>query len=301
RMVLGEPDSGGRRRPVPTEETEEITVDSVVSAIGEYTDSKFLSACGLKIEKNNRPHANPEPLETNLKNVFIGGDAHRGPSTVVESIADARKAAEAIIKKEIPDWKGLDKDFTPGFDKKQQISEIYNKKSRLIPAAISEDDRVIAENEAGRCLECKVICNKCVDVCPNRANVAIAIDKKEGFQDAWQILHLDALCNECGNCATFCPYDGKPYKDKLTLFTIMEDFKNSKNNGFIITGSPDSQLITLRLNDNLWKLKLNKDGKLIPVDSSCPDDYDVKELKKASAIISSVFKDHSYLINDLIY
>ncbi|MBU4561933.1 putative selenate reductase subunit YgfK, partial [bacterium] len=301
RMVLGEPDSGGRRRPVPTEETEEITVDSVVSAIGEYTDSKFLSACGLKIEKNNRPHANPETLETNLKNVFIGGDALRGPSTVVESIADARKAAEAIIKKEIPDWKGLDKDFTPGFDKKQQISEIYNKKGRLIPAAISEDDRVIAENEAGRCLECKVICNKCVDVCPNRANVAIAIDKKEGFQDAWQILHLDALCNECGNCATFCPYDGKPYKDKLTLFTIMEDFKNSKNNGFIITGSPGNQLITLRLKNNLWKLKLNKDGKLIPVDSSCPDDYDVKELKKASAIISSVFKDHSYLINDLIY
>ncbi|MBU2439384.1 putative selenate reductase subunit YgfK, partial [bacterium] len=301
RMVLGEPDSSGRRRPIPTEETEEITVDSVVSAIGEYTDSKFLSACGLKIEKNNRPHANPETLETNLKNVFIGGDAHRGPSTVVESIADARKAAEAIIKKEIPDWKGLDKDFTPGFDKKQQISEIYNKKGRLIPAAISEDDRVIAENEAGRCLECKVICNKCVDVCPNRANVAIAIDKKEGFQDAWQILHLDALCNECGNCATFCPYDGKPYKDKLTLFTIMEDFKNSKNNGFIITGSPGNQLITLRLKKNLWKLKLNKDGKLIPVDSSCPDDYDVKELKKASAIISSFFKDYSYLINDLIY
>ncbi|GAG12277.1 unnamed protein product, partial [marine sediment metagenome] len=55
KMTLGTPDSSGRRRPVPTEETEEITVDSVISAIGEYTDSKFLSVCGLKIEKNNRP------------------------------------------------------------------------------------------------------------------------------------------------------------------------------------------------------------------------------------------------------
>ncbi|RXG63482.1 putative selenate reductase subunit YgfK, partial [Candidatus Atribacteria bacterium 1244-E10-H5-B2] len=64
KMTLGTPDSSGRRRPVPTEETEEITVDSVISAIGEYTDSKFLSACGLKIEKNNRPHVNPETLET---------------------------------------------------------------------------------------------------------------------------------------------------------------------------------------------------------------------------------------------
>ncbi|MEA1939570.1 MAG: putative selenate reductase subunit YgfK, partial [Candidatus Caldatribacteriota bacterium] len=188
KMTLGTSDSSGRRRPVPTEESEEISIDSVISAIGEYTDSEFLSACGLKIEKNNRPHANPETLETNLKNVFIGGDALRGPSTVVESIADARKAAEAIAKKEIPDWKNLDKDFETGFDKKQQIPEIYNKKSHLIPPKISKDDKVIAENEAGRCLECNVICNKCVDVCPNRANVAIEIDEKEGFQDAYQIL-----------------------------------------------------------------------------------------------------------------
>jgi len=296
RMVLGEPDSSGRRRPIPTEETEEITVDSVISAIGEYTDSKFLSAYGLKIEKNNRPHANPETLETNLKNVFIGGDALRGPSTVVESIADARKAAEAIAKREISDWKDLDKDFNPDFDRKQQIPEIYNKKNRLIPPKISEDDRVIAENEAGRCLECNVICNKCVDVCPNRANVAIEIDKKEGFQDAYQILHLDALCNECGNCATFCPYNGKPYKDKLTLFTTKEDFKNSTNNGFMITNFKGSWLVTLRLKDKVWKLKFSRDGELMPKDSSCPKGHDINEIREACIIINTVLKDYSYLI-----
>lgn len=295
-MTLGTPDSSGRRRPVPTEETEEITVDSVISAIGEYTDSKFLSACGLKIEKNNRPHANPETLETSLKNVFIGGDALRGPSTVVESIADARKAAEAIAKKEMPGWKGLDMDFKPGFNRKQQIPEIYNKKSRLVPPKISEDDRVIAENEAGRCLECNVICNKCVDVCPNRANIAIEMDKKEGFQDAYQILHLDALCNECGNCATFCPYNGKPYKDKLTLFATKEDFKNSTNNGFMVTGSFGNQLITLRLNNNLWKLKFDRDGELMPKDSSCPKGHDISEIREVCPIISTVLKNYSYLI-----
>lgn len=297
KMTLGTPDSSGRRRPVPTEETEEIAVDSVISAIGEYTDSKYLSACGLKIEKNNRPHANPETLETNLKNVFIGGDALRGPSTVVESIADARKAAEAIAKREISDWKGLDKDFEPGFDRKQQIPEIYNKKSCLVPPKISEDDRVIAENEAGRCLECNVICNKCVDVCPNRANVAIEIDKKEGFQDVYQILHLDALCNECGNCATFCPYDGKPYKDKLTLFATKEDFKNSTNNGFMVIDFKDSRSVTLRLQDKLWKLKINKNNELIiPEDFKYPKDCSIKEFKKISVIISTVLKNYSYLI-----
>jgi putative selenate reductase len=300
KMTLGTPDSSGRKRPVPTEETEEITVDSVISAIGEYTDSKFLSACGLKIEKNNRPHANPETLETNLKNVFIGGDAFRGPSTVVESIADARKAVEAITKKEIPDWKDLDKDFNPGFDRKQQIPEIYNKKSRLTPPKIPEDDRMIAENEAGRCLECNVICNKCVDVCPNRANVAIEMDKQEGFQDAYQILHLDALCNECGNCATFCPYDGKPYKDKLTLFATKKDFKNSTNSGFMVTDFKSSRSVTLRLQDKLWKLKFGRNGELMPAESQYPKGHSISEIREAFAIISTVLKDYHYLINDLI-
>jgi putative selenate reductase len=216
---------------------------------------------------------------------------------VVESIADARKAAEAITEREISDWEDLEKDFNPGFDRKQQIPEIYNKKSRLTLPKISENDRVIAENEAGRCLECNVICNKCVDVCPNRANVAIEIDKKEGFQDAYQILHLDALCNECGNCATFCPYDGKPYKDKLTLFATKEDFKNSTNNGFVITGSSDDKLTTLRLKDYLWKLKINKNNELIiPADFKYPKDYNIKEFRKISAIISTVLEDYSYLI-----
>jgi putative selenate reductase len=303
RMTLGAPDSSGRWSPVPTEETEEIAVDSVISAIGENIDKKFLTAHGLKIGKDSRPDVDLETLETNFKNVFIGGDALRGPSTVVESIADARKAAEAIAKKEIPGWKGMDKDFNLGFDRKQQILEIYNKKGRLTAAQISEDDEVIAENEAERCLECNVICNKCVDVCPNRANVAIEIDKKEGFHDAWQILHLDAWCNECGNCGTFCPYNGLPYKDKLTLFSTREDFKNSTNNGFLIAGSSDDKLMTLRLKDYLWKLKINKDNEIIiPADSDFkyPNNCDLKELKKIFMIISKVLKDYHYLINDSI-
>jgi len=84
----------------------------------------------------------------------------------------------------------------------------------------------------------------------------------------------------------------------LTLFATKEDFKNSTNNGFMVAGSSGSQLITLRLNDNLWKLKLDKDDKLIPIDYKYPKDYNIKELKKASAIISTVLKDYSYLIEN---
>ncbi|HOO28831.1 MAG TPA: hypothetical protein PLU43_10240, partial [Lachnospiraceae bacterium] len=51
--------------------------------------------------------------------------------------------------------------------------------------------------------------------------------------DMPQILHIDRLCNECGNCASFCPYTGEPYRDKLTLFASDADFENSDNQGFL--------------------------------------------------------------------
>lgn len=66
----------------------------------------------------------------------------------------------------------------------------------------------------------------------------------------------------------------------------------------MVTDYFENQLITLRLNNNLWKLKFNKDGKLIPIDSQCPGDYDIKEFKKTSVIISAVLKDYSYLIKN---
>ena len=51
-----------------------------------------------------------------------------------------------------------------------------------------------------------------------------------------QIVHIDALCNECGNCSAFCPYDSSPYRDKLTLFNDMTEFEGSTNSGFIYLG-----------------------------------------------------------------
>ncbi len=72
-----------------------------------------------------------------------------------------------------------------------------------------------------RCLSCGRVCETCVSVCPNRANIAIDINGKP------QILHVDGMCNECGNCGTFCPHIGNPYKDKLTLFWSKEGFADS--------------------------------------------------------------------------
>lgn len=72
-------------------------------------------------------------------------------------------------------------------------------------------------------------CGLCVNVCPNRANIIVpgAAEKSADRQ----IIHIDAYCNECGSCAGFCPYDGRPYRDKFTVFNTIEEFLSSSNDG----------------------------------------------------------------------
>ena len=42
------------------------------------------------------------------------------------------------------------------------------------------------------------------------------------------------MCNECGNCKSFCPYSSAPYQAKFTLFANEADFENSKNDGYVV-------------------------------------------------------------------
>jgi putative selenate reductase len=114
-----------------------------------------------------------------------------------------------------------------------------------------------ARDEAARCLQCAAICDKCIEVCPNRANYAYSISPvnvvlpqlscrqgkleiagREAFQieQTRQIIHVDDFCNECGNCATFCVHPGKPYVQKPRLYLKRGDFELEENNAFYIEG-----------------------------------------------------------------
>ncbi|MCI9175398.1 MAG: putative selenate reductase subunit YgfK [Lachnospiraceae bacterium] len=84
--------------------------------------------------------------------------------------------------------------------------------------------------DSARCLGCSSVCENCADVCPNRANVAIRVP---GLSQS-QIIHVDYMCNECGNCQSFCPYESAPYLDKFTLFANEKDMADSKNQGFAV-------------------------------------------------------------------
>ena len=144
---------------------------------------------------------------------------------------------------------------------------------------------------------CNIICNKCVDVCPNRANLAVRVNAQHGyFKDNYQILHIDGMCNECGNCETFCPYSGSPYKDKITLFWNEKELLNSVQNGFYLQNEKKRILtfcvryfskvgeLIIRLNDDSFSTTLSR------IDNK--EDFD-----KFVRFVIQVYKKYSFLFN----
>ena len=228
KMKLGDPDDKGRRKPVPTGEMVEIPCDTVVSAVGEKVESEVFTRNGITVDEKGIP-----AFKTNLEGVYAGGDAMRGPATVVEGIADAQYFANAVI--------GEAHKFAIPAKAVATREEAVAKKGVLCESA---------KCEGNRCLTCNVVCQVCADVCPNRANVVIELP--DGRQ---QILHVDRMCNECGNCAVFCPYDSAPYREKFTLFLTREGFDESVNNqGFLPLGG---KKVLVRLDSKVFEADLD--------------------------------------------
>lgn len=98
KMVLGEPDDSGRRRPVPVADSEStMKVDTVIAAIGQTLDAAGLDEDGrVEFSKRGYITVNDETMETSVAGVFSGGDCTSGPATVVEALAAGRRAAVSI-------------------------------------------------------------------------------------------------------------------------------------------------------------------------------------------------------------
>jgi glutamate synthase (NADPH/NADH) small chain len=97
RMELGTPDASGRRSVTQVKGSEfALDVDVVIVAVGQKPDEKALKAFGVK-RKNGLIQVN-ESHATSIKGVFAGGDAVNGGETVVQSVAEGKKAAETIDK-----------------------------------------------------------------------------------------------------------------------------------------------------------------------------------------------------------
>ena len=213
KMVLGEPDETGRRSPVKSGEQFSIPCDLVLSAVGEQVDSDLMAANGIEMERKG------PAFETNVEGVYCAGDAHRGPATVVEGIADAAHFAEAVI----------------GAPYEYEIPA---------QAFITESDAIVAV------------------VMPDESH---------------QIIHVDKMCNECGNCTQFCPYASEPCHDKFTLFQTAEDMAESKNPGVLFL---DADHVRVRMAEE-------RDYDLTTSDNDLPVDIE--------ALIFTIRDKYSYL------
>ncbi|MDO4438392.1 MAG: putative selenate reductase subunit YgfK [Eubacteriales bacterium] len=259
KMELGAYDERGRQSVVKADGFEEVPCDVVIASIGEQVDGDFYKANGIEVTDRGFAKFNPETGETSIPSVYVAGDGKGGAAVVVKAIADAMKCAEAIVGEKL-------------FENIPSVSteeKAYTKKSGLI-------EKETVDTEAKRCVSCDYICENCVSVCPNRANISIKVPG----HSMHQIIHVDYMCNECGNCESFCPYASAPYKDKFTLFASKEDMENSTNDGFYYLDKESGKAV-MRLAGTVSDYEVGKPSKLY---------------KGLTDIIDAVFNDYHYLI-----
>ncbi len=98
RMELGEPDSSGRRRPVPIEGSEFILpMDAIVCAIGNGPNPLIPATTpGLEVGKKGNIVADEETGKTSRDRIWAGGDIVTGAATVILAMGAGRKAARSM-------------------------------------------------------------------------------------------------------------------------------------------------------------------------------------------------------------
>ena len=259
KMRLGDVDESGRRGVVETDELVKVPADTVIAAVGEKVPAAFYEANGIAVDQKGRPQVNQETLETNIPGVYAAGDGLYGPATVVEAIRDGSQAARAILEQQ---------------EQEQLFSlsdeeTIYWRKGNLLEENPEYTDM--------RCLSCNSYCENCVEVCPNRANISLVVPGMERHQ----IIHVDYMCNECGNCRSFCPWDSAPYLDKFTLFASAGDMENSTNQGFAVTDR-EKGICRVRLQGRMLDYQMGEKSQEIP-ESLC-------------RVMDTVIRDYDYLL-----
>lgn len=95
---LGEPDQSMRRRPVPIRGSEfEMDIDTVIIAVGNGPNPILLDSIdGLKLNRWGTIDADEDTGQTNIEDIFAGGDIVTGAATVIAAMGAGKKAARSI-------------------------------------------------------------------------------------------------------------------------------------------------------------------------------------------------------------
>jgi len=221
KMELGEPDAGGRRRPVPIEDSEfNMEFDTLITAIGQAP--QISEDFRLRLGRGSTIQVDPVTLTTNRMGVFAGGDAVTGPATVTQALASGRQAAFRINDYLRHRYPLVDKEAeeTLSGELSPETIEMIRKIERLEPPLLPPEARAkefkaveliydweAAVNEARRCLRCGMgaeilfqdkcaTCLTCLRVCPYHVP----------YLDEGGAIQIPAdQCQACGICVTECP------------------------------------------------------------------------------------------------
>jgi heterodisulfide reductase subunit A2 len=183
KMELTEPDSSGRKRPVPIPGSEfDLTVDQIIPAIGQRPDlSAIEEVTGIQLTRYGTTEVDPVTYATGREGVFAGGDLQTGPWVAIGAIAAGREAAKSIVRYFDGEDMALDREKavveSPEY---RPIPEDIVQKARAPMPHLAASERTgnfsevelgydegTGQAEAGRCLNCGYCseCYQCVDAC----------------------------------------------------------------------------------------------------------------------------------------
>ena len=240
-------DASGRKIPEELPGSDfEVALDTLILAISQHAVLNFFDGEAVKLNHLGYIEVNPLTFETSLPGIYAGGDVvNHGPSSIVEAAADGKAIARAIVGGHEAGEKA---DRVDAFDTVDLLRRRSHREWRVpvphTPVGERKNfDEVVhgytepqARSEAARCLDCHRYCSLCVGVCPNLALQTIQVDSSaiSAVNQAYQIVVLADWCNECGNCTTFCPAAGEPYRDKPRLYLDRQEFEAQQDNAFMV-------------------------------------------------------------------
>lgn len=288
--MLGELDDSGRRRPIRMWGSDrEIPLDALVVAVGQRADLTLFRGEEPATSPAGFLTVDPETLETSLANVFAGGDlVGDGPATIVKACGDGRRIAAAIAAREgrATQPTATVQHFVDRTDilRRRTLRRFREPFPQIPPSRRGGFEEVVgtypsaaAVAEASRCLDCDLLCSTCESVCPNRAfftyrsaarehelpllrwerGKPVVVDRERfELRQHHQVAVLADLCNDCGNCVTFCPTAGRPFIDKPRLYLDEASFREQTDNAFRLVLHDGSWLIQAMLAGTRHELEL---------------------------------------------
>ncbi len=172
KMTLGEPDASGRRRPVPVEGSEySVPVDTVISAVGQYADTRLLEGVPGLVDPKGNLLGDAETGCTPVSGIYAAGDLLTGTDIAIRALAGGKFAARSALAAlegrpaaKPKEFLSLKSDFrAPAAEDFKDTERAARAKPSLIgpekrTKGFMEIEKSITQEqamaEAGRCLEC---------------------------------------------------------------------------------------------------------------------------------------------------